>query len=1635
MATLYISPTGAGKGDGSSIENAATLDVMAAMISAAGPGGEVRIIADQGAYQLTGAAIVIGTGGTDGHPVTIRGVDSAGNTMRAEIVGTREAPFDPSGFHGEQVFRLVNGADNLKFSDLSFMNIGYGAFRVGGDIRNLSVEHMDATNVQRFFENYITGSNATATISGLTIRDIDVDGYSRGVIRLGYDTNNVVVEDVHGDSQRQDEVGPTFAIGMHVEGTAHDIIIRNSSMRNAEDRLSGSFWNGDGFATEGGSYNIRFENTIASGNVDAGYDIKSSSTVMVNAVADDNGRNFRVWAKDLVLDDITSLDPNLRGGNSSENHVWFGRGAGAIVTDAVLTGGPTETTTAISLIEGSAKGTFTNLTALISQSSPLFKTLSGSTYSVDGSTSPSEALANVDRGAASASGTSFAALTYGVAAFAASDTDHAIVGSAFDDVIRGGGGHDFLTGGLGYDRLIGGAGNDLLVGGAGRDVMIGGIGFDTVDYSAETEGVMVDLNGSASGGGAVGDLLDGIEGLVGSAYADVLSGDNSANLLIGGTGDDRLDGGRGDDTLVGGAGADLVIGDAGYDAADYSASGASVVVNLTTGLGAGGDAEGDILKDVETLIGSRYADTLTGGPNGTKFVGGAGADHFIGGVGFDVVDYSTNFVAIVVQLGTRTNSGGDADGDIFVEIDAIKGTAFGDAITGDARANTLYGGDGNDTLLGGVGDDTLIGETGSDTLIGGDGVDTADYTDDIAAVVVSLASGWASGGNAEGDTLSLIENVIGTVFNDTLIGDGQTNELTGGDGDDRLVGGDGADRLFGGLGIDTADYSDAQRGIVLNLVSGETDGDAAGDVLDNIEVVIGSGHNDRIVASGDVQNLFGNTGDDTLIGSGSDDVLAGGVGMDVLDGQGGFDTADYSAGDDQVVVDLVQRIGLKGEAAGDLLTNIERVVGTRFADTLIGSGTGSMLVGGAGADRLFGGIRDYADYSTSGSAVTVDLGAGTGAGGDAAGDALQGIGSILGSAFSDHLTGNEGDNILAGGLGADILDGGSGNDTADYGTNLSGLTVNLTAGTASDGDSLTGIENVVGTGFNDTLIGDAGENRLVGGLGNDTVDGGAGGDLMIGGLGNDVYVIDSVEDILIEEVDGGIDRANTNLSSYTLGENVEYLGYIGTSNFVGHGNDLANIFYGSAGTEIFYGYDGDDKFQGSLGADNFFGGLGRNSADYSKSKAAITVNLLNNRNFGGDADGDQLYNVSVLSGSDYADSLTGSNEDDLLYGRGGDDIIYGMDGNDRMDGAAGKDILIGGRGDDFYLIDNSLDQAIEGVDSGNDRVSTTLSSWTLAENTEELFASTFLSFTGTGNTLANTITGNSNADLLSGLGGDDTLIGLAGEDRLDGGAGSDTASYKDSGIAVSVNLSSGMVRGGDSEGDILISIENVTGSAYDDTLTGDSASNRLTGHLGQDLLIGGGGDDWLDGGDGADTLRGEAGDDTYVVDDAADLIEEDLDGGTDTVRTSLESWRLSDDVENLIATGSFSFVGIGNSGANTIFGRAFDDTLYGLAGSDTLEGRAGADHIVGGEGLDTASYSLSEAGVSVDLRSKAGQLGDAEGDTLYGVENLKGSTFDDYLTGDDWANVLSGLAGNDLLSGEGGDDALIGSTGDDAIDG
>ncbi|TBB57884.1 beta strand repeat-containing protein, partial [Rhizobium ruizarguesonis] len=539
-----------------------------------------------------------------------------------------------------------------------------------------------------------------------------------------------------------------------------------------------------------------------------------------------------------------------------------------------------------------------------------------------------------------------------------------------------------------------------------------------------------------------------------------------------------------------------------------------------------------------------------------------------------------------------------------------------------------------------------------------------------------------------------------------------------------------------------------------------------------------------------------------------------------------------------------------------------------------------------------------------------------------------------------------------------------------------------------------------------TGIGNGLANTITGGAGNDTLNGGGGADTLIGGTGDDTYAVDNAGDSVTEAAAAGTDTVRTNLASYTLGANVENLTYNGTGAFAGTGNNLDNVIIAGAGIDTLSGGAGNDTLNGGANADTLIGGAGDDTYAVDNVGDSVTENV----NGGTEAVRTNLASYTL-----------GANVENLTYngtgafagtGNGLVNTIRGAAGADTLDGKAGADTLIGGAGNDTYIVDIA-DVITEGVNEGTDLIRTALSSYALTNiaNVENLSFIGSGDFSGTGNSLANTITGGTGNDTLDGGTGNDTLIGGAGNDIYVIDSASDV-------VTEAASAGTDEVRTALSSYWLSDNVEILTykGSASF-TGIGNGLANTITGGAGNDTLNGGG---------GADTLIGGTGDDTYAVDNAGDSVTENVNGGTDAVRTNLASYTLGANVENLTYNGTGAFAGTGNGLVNTI---------RGAAGADTLDGKAGADTLIGGAGNDTYIVDIADViteGVNEGTDLIRTALSSYALTNIANVENLSFIGSGDFSgTGNSLANTITGGTGNDTLDGGTGNDTLIGGAGND----
>jgi len=1281
---------------------------------------------------------------------------------------------------------------------------------------------------------------------------------------------------------------------------------------------------------------------------------------------------------------------------------------------------------------------------------------------------------------------------------AASDKyDHIanLTGSNFNDQLIGDVNANVITGGTGNDTLEGMGGADVLIGGVDKiNINNPGDNNNTASYEhwANLYGVGITAsltNSTSNTGDAGGDTYYNIQNLTGTSYGDTLIGDAYKNILSGGGGNDRLEGMGGSDRLDGGI---------GNDTASYSQSQIDITASLTdvttlnksytTTLVISGDAIGDIYvnQSIENLLGSDSNDTLvgdfhnnilTGGVGNDTLEGLGGADALIGGDGIDTVSFDHAAIAVVASLTTSFRNGatvaqeGDAGdislltaGDTYSGIENMVGSHLNDTLIGDSGDNSIYGG---------AGDDKLEGMGGAhDTLYGGSGSNTASYahagavsgSSGVTALLLTPLDSTGNTGDAAGDVYYDISNLEGSDFNDTLQGNDSANTLVGMAGDDTLEGLAGADILIGNdLPNDgpydlnnTASYKNAKEtttgsgvGVTASLDADYQNSgiDAEGDTYHNILNLLGSGYNDKLIGDGGSNRLDGGAGSDLLIGGAGSDQLVG-----------GDSAAELPPPNSDIGHDITQ------------------------------TGSGSTLSGG-----------DTASYETavivSGTGVVASLttkfayGATVYQQGDASGDTFVGIENLTGSANNDTLIGNGGFNLLNGGAGndtlegmsgADYLKGGGGSDTASYAhagyastdlTHTIGITASLTPADSNfrvtftsgsqltvsgdaQGDCYDGIQNLLGSDYNDVLIGNDSDNILFGGKGNDTLEGLGGNDRYFGGDGN-FSGDDGNDTVSFAHSSGSVAASLDDTLKYNSIENLEGSAFNDTLS----GNGLVNTLWGGAGDDVLEGKGGADILIGGVNKDDINPNDHNNTASYASSTAGIVVSLIpasastpsvNT----GDAAGDTYFNIRNLLGSSSNDTLIGDNKANTLSGGGGDDLLEGKEGADRLDGGTnltGGDTasyaqaamsIITSLTDVATLVQDSLNWTtltFSGDSDSKDDTYVNVENLLGSDHNDILIGDSVNSVTGA--TGVNTITG--------GL-GDDTMEGLGGGDHLYGGDGTDTVSYDHatgyiiSSLTTSFSQGAPVVQAGDAgdashvtAGDTYSSIENMIGSRFNDTLIGDGGVNVINGGFGDDKLEGMGDGDKLIG--GGHDIKGDTA--SYAH---AGPVSSSIGVTASLLNTVLTAGDIRNPVT--LANGGDAY-GDTYLHISNLEGSAFDDrlqgddgknTLTGMVGDDTLEGLGEADKLEGDAGSNTASYAHSSQGVTASLANSGNNsVGtDAAGDMYYHIQNLLGSDFNDILIGDSTnenavthalgVNTLAGGLGDDTLEGLGGADALYG---------
>ena len=340
---------------------------------------------------------------------------------------------------------------------------------------------------------------------------------------------------------------------------------------------------------------------------------------------------------------------------------------------------------------------------------------------------------------------------------------------------------------------------------------------------------------------------------------------------------------------------------------------------------------------------------------------------------------------------------------------------------------------------------------------------------------------------------------------------------------------------------------------------------------------------------------------------------------------------------------------------------------------------------------------------------------------------------------------------------------------------------------------------------------------------------------------------------------------------------------------------------------------------------------------------------------------------------------------------------------------------------------------------------------TPANNTAEATGDTYNSIQNlTGSRFGDWLSGSFEANVIQGLGGNDVLEGGPGADVLDGGNGFDKATYISSAAGVLADIAFTGANTGDAAGDTFISIENLEGTPFDDSLRGNDGANTIIasggndevfGRGGDDRLLGNAGDDILIGGTGADRLEGGPGQDEARYHQAASGLKIDL--ASAHVNTGEAAGDTYTEIENLLGSNfddtlsgdNFANVLSGYGGNDVINGRGGADQLNGGDGDDNLIGGTGVDHYNGGNGIDRVQYQDSANGLRVDLLNPGTNTGEAAGETYILIEDIVSSSGNDSLFGNAAGNKLYGFDGNDRVFGRAGNDILFGGAGNDIVNG
>lgn len=720
-----------------------------------------------------------------------------------------------------------------------------------------------------------------------------------------------------------------------------------------------------------------------------------------------------------------------------------------------------------------------------------------------------------------------------------------LIGSQFNDTLVGDNNDNLLAGLAGTNQLAGQGGNDQFIITSGINHIDGGSGNDTVDFSAYTndDGIIasepafgsmqpvaapinlnIDLERTEYSSVGVSrskvlGTISSIENVIGTVTNDSIFGNQDSNILIGSGGADFIDGRAGDDHISVQFNVSPGRAIEPIEIEEISESFANIISRTPVFLNS--DAKphaltSDTLAEM-TVLGGSGIDTLkvvANSVNSTETEGALAID--LGTTSRQKVN--TNSTNNTIEIKEVEHLFGSNENDVFTYLgsngsQSDKPDEFG-------FTSYIYGGSGDDFIYtnkdfvlieGGRGDDVLVGASVSyqqagagvtvdlrrvqDDPVGLEVTQTTDTNGQVITEVSGSSLGLVNQGQDTGgsgvDYLANTRNVVASNHDDTLVGNLKDNKLYGLDGDDKLSGLQGTNLLDGGDGNDTVDYSASGFGISIDLRTKDAQQVNAwqNDTLVSIENVIGTSQSDTIRDNEFTNEIYAGAGNDEIFTSGGNDVIHGGSGSDTLvfENVNSGISIDLRTSDAQEITKGVSK----------KITEIESVVGTRFNDVMHGDYGQNFLVSFGGDNTLHGnGGNDILRTGDGNDRLH-------GGNGDDIFEAGEG---------NNTLSGDQGNDTFFIQGGANDVDGGDGVDTVSLQLATSGVSIDMAEEIyllPSGSMSLNRVENLVGSQFDDSLRGDAGNNVLNGLDGNDRLEGGGGIDTLIGGNGDDTYILNA----------------------------------------------------------------------------------------------------------------------------------------------------------------------------------------------------------------------------------------------------------------------------------------------------------------------------------------------------------------------------------------------------------------------------------------------------------------------------------------------------------------------------------------------